>query len=35
MVPGEYILQIVMTDLLAKEKEKKASQWIDFDVTSH
>ena len=33
MVPGEYVIQVVVTDLLVKDKEKKASQWIDFDVT--
>ena len=32
MVPGEYVIQIVVTDLLAKQKENVTSQWIDFDV---
>ena len=32
MVPGEYVLQIVVTDLLAKEKRRVASQWIDFEI---
>jgi hypothetical protein len=31
--PGEYILQIVVTDLLAKEKYRAATQWIDFEIT--
>jgi VWFA-related protein len=30
--PGEYVLQVVVTDKLAKEKSGKASQWIDFEV---
>jgi VWFA-related protein len=32
MVPGEYVLQMVVTDLLAKEKRRVASQWIDFEI---
>lgn len=32
MVPGEYVLQIVVTDLLGKQKQNVTSQWIDFDV---
>lgn len=32
MQPGEYVLQIVVTDLLAKEKERTAVQWIDFEI---
>jgi VWFA-related protein len=32
MMPGEYVLQIVVTDLLAKEKRRVASQWIDFEI---
>jgi len=31
MPPGEYVLQIVVTDL-AKEKQRVASQWLDFEV---
>ncbi|HEY0380392.1 MAG TPA: VWA domain-containing protein [Pyrinomonadaceae bacterium] len=30
--PGEYILQIVVTDLLANKKRNVASQWIDFEI---
>jgi len=30
MAPGEYILQVLVTDSLAKEKYRVASQWIDF-----
>lgn len=30
--PGEYILQIVVTDALAKEKHRMATQWSDFEI---
>jgi VWFA-related protein len=30
--PGEYILQIIVTDHLAKEKHRTATQWIDFEI---
>ena len=30
--PGEYVLQIVVTDALAPEKRRTATQWIDFEV---
>ena len=33
-VPGEYALQVVVTDNLAKRKYATASQWIDFEVDS-
>jgi hypothetical protein len=29
---GEYVIQIIVTDLLGKQKENVTSQWIDFDV---
>jgi VWFA-related protein len=32
LAPGEYVLQMIVTDLLAKEKERVAVQWIDFEV---
>jgi VWFA-related protein len=32
MPPGEYVLQIVVTDKLAKDKYATATQWIDFEV---
>jgi VWFA-related protein len=32
MAPGEYVLQIIVTDQLAKEKRQVASQWIDFEI---
>jgi len=30
--PGEYVLQVVVTDALAKEKYRTATQWIDFEI---
>jgi hypothetical protein len=32
MGPGEYVLQIVVTDLLAKEKYRVVTQWMDFEI---
>lgn len=32
MQPGEYILQVVVTDLLAQEKYRTTTQWIDFEI---
>lgn len=30
--PGEYILQLIVTDALADEKHRTATQWIDFEI---
>ena len=32
MPPGEYILQVIVTDPLAKEKYRTATQWIDLEI---
>jgi VWFA-related protein len=32
LVPGEYVLQIVVTDLLADEKHRTTNQWMDFEI---
>ncbi|HEV8135802.1 MAG TPA: VWA domain-containing protein [Pyrinomonadaceae bacterium] len=32
MSPGEYVLQIIVTDM-AKNKPQVASQWMDFEIT--
>jgi VWFA-related protein len=32
MMPGEYVVQIVVTDLLAKDKHRVATQWLDFQL---
>lgn len=29
---GDYILQVIVTDALAKEKNRLATQWIDFEI---
>jgi hypothetical protein len=34
LAPGEYQLQVVVTDALAKEKYRVATQWIDFEIVS-
>ncbi|HET6176463.1 MAG TPA: VWA domain-containing protein [Candidatus Sulfotelmatobacter sp.] len=33
-VPGDYALQVVVTDTLAKKKYSMASQWIDFGINA-
>jgi len=30
--PGDYVLQVVVTDLLAKENRRVATRWIDFEI---
>jgi hypothetical protein len=30
--PGEYVLQVIVTDKLAKTKNNRATQWIDFEI---
>ena len=32
LAPGDYSLQIIVTDKLASKKFKTASQWIDFEL---
>jgi VWFA-related protein len=32
LAPGEYILQVIVTDPLAPEKSRTATQWIDFEI---
>jgi len=32
LAPGEYVLQIVITDALRDDKHRFATQWIDFEV---
>ncbi|MEJ7617614.1 MAG: hypothetical protein WKF30_11775 [Pyrinomonadaceae bacterium] len=33
LTPGPYVLQVVVTDLLAKGKSRTQAQWMDFEVT--
>jgi hypothetical protein len=30
--PGQYALQVSVTDLLARENRRAATQWIDFEI---
>jgi hypothetical protein len=30
--PGDYVLQVVVNDTLAKEKHRMATQWVDFEI---
>jgi VWFA-related protein len=32
MPPGDYVLQVIVTDKLATEKKRTASQWMDFMI---
>src|SRR6185503_19269093 len=32
MIPGDYVLQVIVTDLLAGDKYSVASQWVDFKI---
>src|SRR5437763_16562015 len=32
LLAGEYVLQIIVEDHLAKEKTRTATRWIDFEV---
>jgi VWFA-related protein len=32
MTPGEYVLQVIVTDLLAGDKYGVVSQWVDFKI---
>ena len=32
MAPGEYVFLVIVTDLLADQKHRVATQWIDFEI---
>lgn len=32
MTPGEYVLQVIVTDLLAGDKHATATRWVDFKI---
>jgi len=32
LFPGEYVLQVIVSDLLADEKHRTATQWMDFEI---
>jgi hypothetical protein len=33
MTPGDYVLQVIVTDRLAADKNRTTTQWIDFEIT--
>lgn len=32
LVPGEYVLQVIVKDMLADEKHRIVTQWMDFEI---
>jgi len=34
LIPGDYFLQIMVTDALTKGKNRTATQWIDFEIVN-
>jgi len=32
LVPGDYVLQVVVQDMLADEKHRTVTQWMDFEI---
>ena len=32
LAPGDYALQVIVTDLNADEKHRTVSQWMDFEI---
>ncbi len=34
MLPGDYVLQLIVTDTLAKSKQQIATQFVEFEVTN-
>jgi VWFA-related protein len=32
LTPGEYVLQVVVTDALRNDKHRVATQWVDFEI---
>jgi len=32
LVPGEYVLQVIVKDMLADEKHRMVTQWMDFEI---
>jgi hypothetical protein len=31
-VPGDYVLQVIVKDMLADEKHRSVNQWMDFEI---
>jgi len=32
LAPGEYVLQVSVRDMLADEKHRTVTQWMDFEI---
>jgi hypothetical protein len=32
LTPGDYVIQVVVTDLLADQKHRVSTQWMDFQI---
>lgn len=32
LTPGEYVLQVIVVDMLAPEKQRTSTQWINFEI---
>jgi hypothetical protein len=32
LTPGEYVLQVIVTDLMADEKHRTTTQWTGFEI---
>jgi len=32
LVPGDYVLQVIVKDMLADEKHRTVTQWMDFEI---
>jgi hypothetical protein len=32
LTPGEYVLQVIIKDMLADEKHRTVTQWMDFEI---
>jgi hypothetical protein len=32
LLPGDYVLQLIVTDLLAEEPRRTSTSWIDFEI---
>ena len=32
LIPGEYVLQVIVNDLLADQKHRTTAQWMDFEI---
>ena len=35
LVPGQYVLQVIVTDAVPGEKPRTVTQWIDFEIVKN